>query len=450
MLNSIVKFLSKYEKIFCLIGFAIVPIFLLATMLSQTMSYEDLYHKSHHSNSSLATVIDETYHFLPRIGEIYQRIAVHYMTPQLTFGPDIIFRSITALVSFGIFYFGAMLILGRKLKLKFLDLLIYQGLFFLIMTSTHKGVLFFGFSHANNYTFTCLLSILFAMIFRFNWQYQKAWQIPAVVLLGIAFAMSTEITPIAFLILAIALFLHNILIKKIEITTFLQKYRLQVLATFSIILGLIIFYLGLSNIRTGSSSYALAYDYVSLSQLISSPLPTIKKLISHTLFNLRFLYFYMLPFAMIIATTSLFFTKKIKAESNRVHFLVVAFAVLYIGALSQIRVEPDLYDRFVMPLFLFISISIMVFIKDFLVQKANIIQTKIIYPNLFLLTFALLFSIDILTMSVSYSLAVKDEIKSIQFIERDFPKVIERSDAKYPNNVRSRIFKVEKNTYVGW
>ena len=83
---------KKREKILCLIGYIIVPLFFIILYLIMFMSYEDLYQSYVQADRSVPTIIHDVYFYLPRIGEIFQHIAVHFMTLSTSFGADLFFR----------------------------------------------------------------------------------------------------------------------------------------------------------------------------------------------------------------------------------------------------------------------------------------------------------------------------------------------------------------------
>jgi hypothetical protein len=86
--------------------------------------------------------------------------------------------------------------------------------------------------------------------------------------------ISTEIVPIAFLVIIGIWALVQIIRKKITIADLWGKYRLQTVLVLGLIAGLIFFALSGGLARRTGSGYAEVYDYVSPFGILKTPLAT--------------------------------------------------------------------------------------------------------------------------------------------------------------------------------
>ena len=88
-------------------------------------SYEDINMRAMHSGENVGFIINYVYHYVPRIGEFYQQIAAKFMTNTVSFGPDLLFRLVTALIAWLSIYFTTVFTIGHKISMKYKDVLVY-------------------------------------------------------------------------------------------------------------------------------------------------------------------------------------------------------------------------------------------------------------------------------------------------------------------------------------
>ena len=358
------------KKWLCIIGYAIVPTFFVILYLLMTETYEDIMQGNSEALLSVGGILNKIYNYIPRLGEFYQHIAVHSMTPQLTFGWDMFFRLITATVASGVVYFSAVFVLGRKPRLQYKDVIVYLGVMLLIMVSIFSEAFTYRFSYANNYVLGLLAAVSFLVLFRLKLKGDKWWKLLGVVLLGFSFGISTELAPVAFLILVGLWTLIKVIKKEIILKDLWEKYRLQSFAVIGLIAGLAFFYLGGGmSVRTGGG-YAEVYEYVSLGGLLHNPVETVYMLVHHLWYNIRYLFFAIpLMLLFIFVEASLF--KKEKNKYLRWQVLLFGFCVLFIGATSLIAVHDDLYPRFMVPVFMAIVLAMMLFVEH-IIDRAKL------------------------------------------------------------------------------
>ena len=177
----------KIKNIICLLGYLLVPIFFIILYFLMTETIEDIWQGKSVVGMSLLDNLSKTYHNIPRLGEFFQFIAVSNMTPHLTFGLDLVFRLITALVASGIVYLGTWFIVGKRPTLKYKDLIIYLGIFLLMMITDFGNVLTHRFSYANNYAFAALTTLGFLLPFRLKTEKFSVIRLIGILILGFLF-----------------------------------------------------------------------------------------------------------------------------------------------------------------------------------------------------------------------------------------------------------------------
>lgn len=360
---------DNFKKWFCIIGYVMVPVFFVILYFLMTETYEDIMQGNSEASMSVGGIIDRIYNYIPRLGEFYQHIAVHYMTPQLTFGLDMVFRLITAAVASGTVYLSAIFVVGRKLKLDYKDVAICLCVLLCIMISIFSEAYTYRFSYANNYVLGLLAAVAFILPFRLKMLGNKWWKLLSVALLGFAFGISTELAPVAFLILAIVWVGIELLRKRITWGDLFSTYRLQTTAMLGLVAGLAFFYIGGGiGMRTGGG-YANVYDYVSPMGILKDPLTTAFKLVHHVWYNIRYIFFAIPLMGMFIFLEIVLFKKE------RVYLfwqvMLTMFCVLFVGATSLIAVHDDLYPRFMIPIYVAIVLAALLFINH-VIEYANV------------------------------------------------------------------------------
>ena len=192
---------TKYKVILCVVGYAMIPLFFVLLYLLMTETYEDIMQGNSGASKSVGGIINEIYNYIPRLGEFYQRIAVHFMTPQVSLGMDVVFRLITAMIASGTIYLSAVFIMGRKLKLEYKDVAICLSVLLFLMISIFSEAYTYRFSYANNYVLGLLVTVACLLPFRLKMDNNKWWNVVGCLIVGFLFGISTELAPVAFLIL---------------------------------------------------------------------------------------------------------------------------------------------------------------------------------------------------------------------------------------------------------
>ena len=310
------------------------------------MSYEDIYQSYAWHDKNVPEIIKSIYLFIPHTGEIFQRIAAHFMTISTSFSPDLFFRIITALMGFLTIYLSTFFILKKRPQLQYRDVSIYLGLFLLLLAFETSEVLTFRFSYANNYLTAAALTVGFLLPFRIHAKAKHPWQYFGVLVLGILFGMSTEIGTLAILAIFCFWFLIKLFKKQIN-RSFFSNNKLQLIGIIGMIIGITFAFANGSLLNRASSNYGEYYDYVSIFDVLKgNALVTLYKLWQHAWFNMRYLMFAPFMIGIFILTESLI-GKHVKKPKNNIRFYLctLVFYALYMGASCQLKVLDDLYPR---------------------------------------------------------------------------------------------------------
>lgn len=402
------------EKKICLAGFLIVPIFFVVLYFLMTFTYEDFFQKNAHLQATVPEILRDIYGFLPRIGEFFQRIAIHFMTPQLSFGADMIFRLIIAGIATGLIYLSSVLVLGRKLRLRYKDVLVFLGIFVFFLISQAKSVFVVSFNIVNNYALAMLLLVSVALIFRLRMAGDKWYKLLGVLVLGFLFGTSTEISTIAVLMMAAVYTIVQLIRKKISFKDLFSKYRMQSFVILGTILGLAFFYLGAGIGARASGEYGVRYDYVSLMGVFAEPFATIKILFGHLASNIQPLFF-AVPLMLVYILMEFTVFKKDKNVDFRIWQCVLfVFCGLYMGASSVASPPEYAYGRFMAPIYLSVVIASFLFVAR-LLEYAKVKEKSLMIATFVVAVVAGLMFIDMGVAYLNYNLEMGRILYAIEY-----------------------------------
>lgn len=436
----------SFERKICVLGYALVPLFFVVLYLLMTETYEDIRQSNIDATLSVGGIVDSVYHYIPRLGEFYQHLAVHYMTPQASFGPDLVFRLLTAAVASGTVYMSTVFVLGRKLKIQYEDVVIYLGIMLFMMISIFSEVFTYRFSYANNYVLGLFVTIGFLLLFRLKLSGNKWYKIFGGIVLGFAFGISTELAPVAFLILVGVYTVVKILKKEISWSDLWGKYRLQTFAVIGLVAGLAFFYLGGGMTARTDGGYAKVYEYVSLSGLLHNTVETVYTLVRHLWYNIRYVFFAIPLMTLFIFVEATLF-KKEKAKYLWWQVLLFAFCVLFFGATTLIAVHDDLYPRFMVPVFIAIMLSTMLFIRH-IVEYGKVSEKSLRVTSVVVVSLSVILTFDMAFAFISYNRTVAPALEAIHYNPGN-ELIIDQIEGNY-TMVPSPIFSLKQLTPFDW
>lgn len=441
----------KRSQVICLISYLIVPVFFLVLYLAMTMNYEDIYQRAAYLDDSVGTVIYRIYHWLPRTGEIYQRLAVHLMTPQLSFGLDLIFRLAIAAMSSGLVYLLTVLVLGRRPRLVFRDTFIFLGLFICLLLLGSGEIFTFNFSYAHNYVIAVLLLVAFILPYRLQLSSRHPATMVGMLVLGILVGLSSEIIPVALLMIFAGFAIWQLVLHRDlrSVRQFWERYHLQVIGAVGIVCGIIIYYLGASLDSRVGGGYGTLYDYVSPFSVFTEPVATIGKLFDHLFYNIRYLHFAIILMAFIIL---LEYANYRKQQKQNLAFQVgcFAFCVLYVGATSLLAMHDDLYVRLMAPVYVTVYASVWMYTSRFLLARS--IFTERTLRNFQLITAAVgvLMVVDLSYAMIRYNIKARPYLQDIT-VDAEFLPVFDPALVKGEQDMSpSPIFQFQQSSPFHW
>lgn len=359
--------IAKYQiaiKIACLAGLGIVFAFFVSATLLMTMTGEDILHKNSTLDVGSLDTIRWIYQFTPRIGEFLQRLAIQlyeYQVSGVSLGTGL--RLVDALLCFMLIYAISCVCIGRKLRLSFKDTLLFLSVFLLFVISRHNEVFIMRFSYLHNYVPMLMLLAIAAYII-FYGRSKSKYLMPAIgFIIGLLLGASSEITPIAYMIIVCCYVFYRKFRGKESIIDIIKSHSTRATLTLGVAIGLVFIITSGSIEGRADSGYGQLYDYVSVSDLINNTIYTAAKLTEHFIFNARYL---MLPIVAMImfAMTEFYLKKSGRVRSGKfinIQVVSLSFVILYMLASSQIRVLDDLYPRFMSPVFVVVIISLVSF-----------------------------------------------------------------------------------------
>lgn len=363
--KSLLNVIWRYEKSISLVGYSLVAVVFVSLYTLMAMSGEDVLQANVFHSKDFTTILMDTYNYIPRIGEFFQKLAIIHFDYLASLKWNYIFRLFDAAIVWLLIYFISWICILRAPSLRYLDAVFFMAVFLMVMLSRFNDSFIAGFSHIHNYGLSLLIGVLFLApyIIGVKTSIGKNNYIRHITIscLGFFFGISFELTPIVFLILLACNCIFIKMYRKKSITESL----LLISGAIGVILGLVFFYSGAGlGARTGGG-YAEVYDYLSPSEIISNGfIWSIYSFAKHALYNLRYI-FYVFPATafFIIVSYSLrnkseFFKTSVILQVN-----ILLFMVVYFSGTTLILVHDELYPRFMAPIYIAFVVSFLSFLR---------------------------------------------------------------------------------------
>lgn len=433
----------------CIACYIIVPIFFCIFYFLMTMSYEDILHHSWHAEGNTGTILAYVYNYSPRLGEFYQNLTMRFMDAQASLGFGLILRFFDAVMCTALIYLLTVFVLKRRPRLSYKDALVYLGLFVLLMLFETSEVFMYRFSYVHNYILAMLAMVGFLLPYRLNLRTTKPLALVGMLLLGFLFGISTEIAPIAILIILVASAIIHKITQKPTVKQFLQQYRLQITGFIGILLGLIFFYVGAGLDSRANGGYSIIYEYIHISAIFSAPLRTIPALIDHFWYNIRYFAFALVLLLFIIFSA---FVRHKQSKPNQLPFYlhILAFCILFLGASSLIKLHDDMYVRFLFPIYVAVFVGIFTFLSEQLSRTDVDLQTFAKVSCIVLLGVGALMTVDMTYAMVRYHSKVAPVTNNEITIQNDGNLHFAGELPDNPYMVSSPIFHFRQLTPVNW
>ena len=436
---------QKMMKIICIACYAIVPIFFCILYLLMTLSYEDVLHTKWNAGGSVFDLLSTVYHYLPRLGEFYLHLAMWFMDIQTTLGLGLILRLLDVVICVALVYLLTVFVLKRRPRLVYKDALVYLGFFVLLMLFETSETFMYRFSYVHNYILALLAAVGFLLPYRLELHTSKPLALIGMILLGFLFGISNEITPIAVIIVLVAIGVIHKITTGITIKQFTKDYRLQIAGILGILLGLLFFYIGAGiGVRT-DGIYGVVYEYLHPTDLFKQPLYFITTYIDHFWYNIRHL-----AFALVIPLLMTFsaFVRHKQSKPNQLplDICILAFCVLFLGASSLIKLHDDIYTRFLFPIHVAIFISIFVYLNEHFSLTDVDLQLFTKITCIVCLGISILMTVDMTYAMVRYHIQIAPACEKIIQDGEVIPT--EQYDNPYMKS--SPIFHFRQLTPVDW
>lgn len=442
----------KRSQAVCLISYLIVPVFFLVLYLTMTMNYEDIYQREAYLDDSVGTVIYRIYHWLPRTGEIYQRLAVHLMTPQLSFGLDLVFRIAIAAMASGLVYLLTVFALGRRPRLAFRDTFIFLGLFICLILLGSGEIFTFNFSYAHNYVIAALLLVAFILPYRLQLSSRHPAALIGMLVLGILVGLSSEIIPVALLMIFAGFMIWQFVTHRCLITTpyeLWRHYSLQIIGVVGIVCGIIIYYLGASLESRVGGGYGALYDYISPFGVFTEPVSTIRGLLGHLFYNIRHLHFAIILMAFIILLEYANYRKRQK-QNLALQVGCFAFCALYVSATSLLAVHDDLYVRLMAPVFITVYASVWLYASRMLLSRSIFTERALRNFQLIAAAIGMLMVVDLSYAMIRYNIKARPYLQDIS-VDAEFLPIFDAALVKGEQDMPpSPIFQFQQSSPFHW
>ena len=270
--------------------FALPVIFFVVSYFLITVSGEDIF-QGVGTAPAVWKDMWEAFSHNARIPDMYAWVVINFFDYQYSFGVDTIFRLIDVLLAVGMLYLMTEVALGKKPKFTLGAGMLWALGFIMIFLTPHGRVLYAGFSAIHNYLLIVVISLGFGFWYlrqlRNETENEAGWERWLMLGFGVVFGMSSNLTPVAFLITAVGL-MGIMMIRKKSVKGVIQKIpRWGILGVVGILLGMGVSYIGGPGV-TGylESGYTTEYDYVSFKEVLAEPGQSAVRLVKHMVKNL--------------------------------------------------------------------------------------------------------------------------------------------------------------------
>lgn len=308
-----------------------------------------------------------------RLSDMYAWTVINFFDFQYSFGVDTIFRLVDVAMATEIIYLLTALVLGRWPKWQLSDALIFALSFLLIFLTPHGYTLYRGFSVIHNYLIIGLTTLLFALPFLRGASGEKVpgtykhWL--AALAIGLIFGMSSNITPIAFLI--------SFALVKLEQTYQVKSWRKvwrlpswQIYMLSGMVVTLVIAYVFGAGVSSYANNpvYTGTYDYVALSEIWRNFGSALFRIVKHIAINFGYS-FGLCGLIVIVMGSAAAIVSRLKGQ--KFHFwpkdqatgrkitLCVTFAAVYLLCGSQIMLPV----RLALPAYLALVVAVVMLCK---------------------------------------------------------------------------------------
>ena len=277
------------RKILAGLLFGLTAVFFVVSYFAITTSGEDVYQGAG-TEPAVLEDMGAAFQHNARIPDMYAWAVINFFDYQYSFGVDTVFRLADVALGVGMLYLMTYVALGRKVRLELKDAVIWALGFLMIFLTPHGRVLYAGFSAIHNYLLIVMITLGFGLWYlkrmrgeEMRWRW---WQAGLMLLAGVVFGLSSNLTPVAFLITFVGVLVIRMVREK-KIGEVLKRLRVwEILGVVGILIGMAVAYIGGPGVSGYiDGGYATEYDYVSLSEVMRQPMESAVKLMKHAVSN---------------------------------------------------------------------------------------------------------------------------------------------------------------------
>ncbi len=363
-----------------------------------------------------------------RLSDMYAWTVINFFDFQYSFGVDTIFRLIDVAMATGIIYLLTSLVLGRWPRLKLKDSLVFALSFLVIFVTPHGYTLYRGFSVIHNYLIIGLATIAFGLPFvrslagqKVPKMYQKWW---FALVVGLIFGMSSNITPIAFL-------LGFVLVKLWQMWRMESRKKAWKLPAWQIwmLAGMVITVAVAYVFGAGVSTYANnpvyteTYDYLAFSEILANFGGSLVRIAKHIVVNFGYSFGLILGIAVVLGGLAWLVNK---AKGRKFQILpqdlaerkvmagCVVFAAVYLLCGSQIMLPV----RLALPAYLALTVLLGVMVNNWWIKSGLTENVAIALLMTILIVAMIIIKTD---FALEYRVAAR---QTLTMIEKSQDKVV--------------------------
>jgi len=277
------------KKVLAGLLFGLTAVFFVVSYFGITTSGEDVYQGAD-TEPAVLEDMGAAFQHNARIPDMYAWAVINFFDYQYSFGVDTVFRLVDVALGVGMLYLMTYVALGRKVRLGLKDAVIWVLGFLMIFLTPHGRVLYAGFSAIHNYLLIVMIALGFGLWYlrrvhgegmRWRW-----WQAGLMLFAGVVFGLSSNLTPVAFLITFVGVLVIRMVREK-KIMEVLKRLRVwEILGVAGILIGMAVAYIGGPGVSGYiDGGYATEYDYVSLGEVMRQPMESAAKLTKHVVSN---------------------------------------------------------------------------------------------------------------------------------------------------------------------
>ena len=416
------------EKICGVILYLLPILFLAACYFLMTVTGEDIWQGAGLKSQYLSRAAD-AFRYSSRLSDMYAWGVIGAFDYTYSFGPDTVFRALDVLMAFGIVYIISFIGIGRRLKLCIGDALVFNTIFCAIFLNENCEALYVAFSNIHNYLIIGLFSMLFFVPFARKAQgvsMSDGWRIKlCMMLLGFLFGLSSNVTPIVFLIsfgICLIIWFANMIYSKRKIDLIKLFTSWEFFAVLGVVFACVLMYVAGSGYSVYiSDEYMNATDYVSFGDIFSNPTKYIPKTLNHIYENIREMFPCII--LMVIALLSeMVIHQKNKQNNDSCSGVYLAaggtvFVVMHVFAMSQVNILSLI--RLAMPAY-FVSVSIVCFSVLRLIKQLELKKIFVYIYSIVLISVSGAMIVDVSIQRYEYSRRIEQVIDAFEKTENDF------------------------------